>query len=315
MFPLIQNGVLGINRRNIELIARNNPRHLYPLVDDKLLTKRMCLAKGIPTPRLLARAQSHFELESLSRRLDELDDFVMKPSRGAMGNGIIVITGRDGKDFLKASGKALKPSRLRHHASSILSGLYALSGQDDRVLIEERLRVHPELAKASFGGVPDVRVIIYKGYPVMAMARLPTARADGRANLHQGAVGVGIDVATGRGVAAIQNNRAIPTHPDTGLRLAGMLLPFYDDILAICVQAADETGLGYLGADIVVDEARGPVLLELNARPGLSVQICNRQGLIPRLRDVEVAEQTRRSPHERIAWSRERALVWRSKSK
>lgn len=315
MFPLIPNGVLGINRRNIELISRNNPRHLYPLVDDKLLTKKMCLAKGIPTPGLLAKAQSHFELERLSRRLDELEDFVMKPSRGAMGNGIIVITGRDGKDFLKASGKALRPNRLRHHASSILSGLYALGGQDDRVMIEERLRVHPELAKVSFGGVPDVRVIIYHGYPIMAMARLPTSVADGRANLHQGAVGVGIDVGTGRGVSAIQDNRSIRAHPDTGVRLSGMLVPYYREILEICVQAADETGLGYLGADIVVDESRGPVLLELNARPGLSVQICNRQGLIPRLSDVDAAAKEPRSAHERIAWSRDRATVWRSTSK
>ena len=45
-------GVLGINRRNAEIIRRWNPRRLYPLVDDKLLTKRLALAAGMPVPEL-----------------------------------------------------------------------------------------------------------------------------------------------------------------------------------------------------------------------------------------------------------------------
>jgi D-alanine-D-alanine ligase-like ATP-grasp enzyme len=40
-------------------------------------------------------------------------------------------------------------------------------------------------------------------------------------------------------------------------------------------------GLGYLGADIVLDHRQGPLLLEANARPGLAIQIANGQGLLP----------------------------------
>ena len=52
---------------------RWNPRRLYPRVDDKLLTKRLCAAAGIPIPKLLAVAAHHFELRALpalSRTID-----------------------------------------------------------------------------------------------------------------------------------------------------------------------------------------------------------------------------------------------------
>jgi len=53
------------------------------------------------------------------------------------------------------------------------------------------------------------------------------------------------------------------------------------------------TGLGYLGVDIVLDKAYGPMLLELNARPGLAIQVANQAGLRQRLAIArKIAEQT-----------------------
>lgn len=307
MISLSRLGILGINRRNVEIINRLNPRKNFPLVDDKLQTKELCRRAGIPTPGVLTSARSHFELRRLMSELSELSDFVMKPARGAMGNGIIVIVNREGESFVKASGKQLSPRRMQHHASGILAGLYALGGQEDAVIVEERLIVHPELAKASFQGVPDVRVIVYRGYPLMTMVRLPTKASDGRANLHQGAVGLGVAVSHGRGTHAIVKDRPVVAHPDTGERLVGMPIPEFDTVLDIAVKAADEAQLGYLGADVVVDAKRGPMLLELNARPGLSIQLCNQAGLLPLMAAIDREVPTPRSREERIAWSR--ALV------
>ena len=42
-----------------------------------------------------------------------------------------------------------------------------------------------------------------------------------------------------------------------------------------------------MGADIAIDRDHGPVFLELNARPGLSIQIANLDGLLGRLQRVE----------------------------
>jgi alpha-L-glutamate ligase-like protein len=298
---LRRHGVLGINGRNAEYTLRWNPRHLYPRVDDKLQTKELCEEAGIPTPKLLAAARHHFELRRLAGELLRLQDFVLKPARGAMGNGILVVRERDGERFVAAGGRSLALGDLLYHAAGIISGLYALGGQPDVAVVEERLVVDPDLAEIATDGVPDIRVVVYRGAPAMAMTRLPTRRSSGRANLHQGAVGAGIDLATGRTTHAILQSRPIDAHPDSGEPLLGRTMPGFQDLLAIAVRAAEETGLGYVGADLVVDARRGPVLLEMNARPGLMVQLANRAGLLPRLRAIDREWRPGRSVPERLA--------------
>lgn len=298
---LRRQGVLGINGRNADYTLRWNPRRCYPNVDDKLRTKELCRRAGIPTPQLLAVARHHFELRKLGPELARLQDFVLKPAHGAMGNGILVVRGRDGERFLAAGGRRLLLGDLLYHAAGIISGLYALAGQPDEAMVEERLVVHPEMAAIATDGVPDIRVVVYRGVPAMAMTRLPTRRSGGRANIHQGAVAAGIDLGSGRTTHAIQQSRPIQLHPDSGEPLLDREIPGFKDLLSIAVRAADETGLGYVGADLVVDARRGPVLLEMNARPGLMVQLANRAGLLPRLRAIDRSWQADRSLDERLA--------------
>lgn len=297
---LHRHGVLGINQRNAAFTLRWNPRSKYPTVDDKLLTKELCARAGIPSPRLLAVARHHFEVRVLREAVRELESFVLKPARGAMGNGILVVSGRDGDRFRVAGGRWVAIDDLAYHAAGIISGLYALAGQTDVAFVEERLKVHPELAAIATDGVPDIRIVIFRGVPVMAMTRLPTQRSGGRANIHQGAVAAGIDLATGVTTHAIQHNAPILRHPDTGEGLIGRAIPGFAALVAIAVRAADETGLGYVGADMVVDAEHGPVLLEMNARPGLMIQLANHAGLLPRLRAIEDSFEPGRSVDDRI---------------
>jgi alpha-L-glutamate ligase-like protein len=308
---LQRRGVLGINRRNAEYTLHWNPRRLYKTVDDKIITKRLCEAAGIPTPRLLAAARHHFELRQLGAALEGLSSFALKPASGAMGNGILVVIARDRDRFLRPGGRSVTMPGLLHHASSIVSGLYSLGGQPDTAMVEEKLNVHPDLAAIASDGVPDVRVILYRGVPVMAMTRLPTHQSGGRANLHQGAVGAGVDLNTGRILHAVRENRYIGNHPDTGEPLIGHEIPSFEKVLDIAVAAGDQTGLGYVGADVVVDADQGPMILELNARPGLAVQIANRAGLLPRLLAIDRAAGAERSCPERVALGRNIALTAR----
>lgn len=301
--------MLGINERNSSYTLKWNRRSLYPRVDDKLLTKRLLAQAGIPVPRLLAVAELHFELRALRDVLADLDSFVLKPAHGAMGNGIVVVLRRDGARWLRSGGRTTSMDHLLYHAASIISGLYALGGQRDVAMVEERLELHHALHDVAYEGVPDVRVIVFRGIPVMSMIRLPTHRSAGRANLHQGAIGAGIDLASGLTSYAISRGAPVRRHPDTEAPVLGVPVPFFDEILRIAVRASDETGLGYVGTDVVVDERRGPVVLELNARPGLAIQSANQAGLRPRLVAALQCWRAGLSVEERVAIGREIARL------
>lgn len=275
-------GLLGMNRRNGQYILQNNPRHLYPLVDDKLKTKELLDAHQIPTPELYFSITGNYELKAI-REIKFLKEFVVKPARGAEGRGIIVLVDKQGKEWRKASGEVLSSEDLEYHVSNILAGLYSLGGTDDKAFLEYRVRSHDIFKKITYRGVPDIRVILYKGIPLMSMLRLPTKESDGKANLHQGAVGAGIHMLDGTTLGGVHKNKLIEIHPDTHESISGLKIPFWDEILEIASKIYDVFKLGYIGVDFVIDHILGPLILELNARPGLNIQLANRQGLLPRL--------------------------------
>lgn len=276
-----------MNARNLEFIGRYNRRSLYPLVDNKLSTKHLAQDHNLSTPALHLAISEQHEVNGAVGVLGTLDGFAIKPAKGSGGKGIWVITGRDDTNFVKSSGAVITDSDLRRHMSNILAGLYSLGGGVDSVIIEDLMRLDPRFQGLSHEGIPDVRIVVFQGYPVMAMLRLATHASDGKANLHQGAIGVGLNIADGTFAGAVQFGRPIRQHPDTGRELSAIQIDSWPVILELAAQCFDMTGLGYLGTDIVIDRDRGPMLLELNARPGLAIQIANNRGLIPRLRHIE----------------------------
>jgi len=296
-------GILGMNARNVDYIGQYNDRRLYPLVDNKLLTKKMALKEGIKTPDLLGSIAFQSEVKNMDNFIPKGEGFVIKPAQGSGGKGILVILSHDGENFYKPSGEAVDKAELKRHVSNTLSGLYSLGGKDDVAVFEKLIEFDNVFDGFSYEGVPDVRVIIYRGYPVMAMMRLSTSTSDGKANLHQGAVGVGIHIATGRAVNAISFDRLVRYHPDTKKDLFSLKVPHWEEILEIATRSYDMTGLGYLGADIVLDKRRGAMLLELNARPGLAIQIANNIGMLERFNKIDEVANTPRSFDERIAFS------------
>lgn len=284
---LRQLGVMGINQRNADYIMRYNPRHLYPLVDDKLKTKQRAIDHDIAVPELYNVVEIQHQVAELSSYLPEEADFVIKPANGSGGNGILVIDGKMGKHYRKASGDLISLEAIQHHTSNTLSGMYSLGGLPDKAIIEYRVKFDLFFQHISYQGVPDIRVIVFKGIPVAAMVRLPTRQSDGKANLHQGAMGIGIDLRTGTSTHGVCQNQSLTIHPDTGYPTNNITIPHWDKILRLAIKCADCVGLGYLGVDIVLDRELGPLMLELNARPGLNVQLANHCGLLHNLHIVE----------------------------
>jgi hypothetical protein len=100
-------------------------------------------------------------------------------------------------------------------------------------------------------------------------------------------VGAGIDVSSGETLLGVCGNEIVEEHPDTGALVSGLRIPQWDFILQLAAKGLDVTGLGFLGVDIVIDRDRGPLILEMNARPGLNIQIANCSGLSERVSRID----------------------------
>lgn len=279
--------ILGMNSRNLEYIRPFNRVRAKRLADNKLLSKRVLKKNAIAVPDLIAQIKTIEDLENFDWQTLP-DSFVLKPNRGFGGEGIIVVYGRKKRRddaWIKADGSIITIDDLKNHTRNILDGSYSLSGIPDTAFFEERLKLLKLFKPYAFKGIPDIRIIVFNKMPIMAMLRLPTKESNGKANLAQGAIGVGIDLATGVTTTAVAGKQKIIEYlPGTRLLLSGIKIPHWMDILNLAVRSQEISGLGFLGADIAIDNVRGPVILELNARPGLAIQVANLSGLKGRLR-------------------------------
>lgn len=297
-------GVLGINARNADYVLRYNQRRLYPLVDDKAKTKTLALEHGVAVPDLYGMVEIERDVDGLPDILAGHDAFVIKPANGTQGEGITVIVGRAGEYFRKADGSLVSLDDLKFLVSNTLSGIYSLGGMSDKALVEYLVKFDPVFERIAYRGVPDVRIIVFLGVPVMSMVRLPTRMSDGKANLHRGCIGAGVDIATGKTLTAVWKNTIVETHPDTGNPVSDVQIPEWEKLLDIAARSYEMTGLGYQGIDLVLDKDRGPMMLELNARPGLNIQIANREGLRHRLEKIEDQIDNLKTVEDRIAFAR-----------
>lgn len=300
-------GVLGLNERNADFIMKHNPRRLYPRVDDKAITKDLALEAGMAVPDLYGVIRNQGEVRHFADIVDKYESFVVKPAQGSGGDGILVITGRSKRNrdkFRLSNGLLVSRGEIQHHISNIVGGQYSLSGNSDKALIEYCVRFDPTFEEVSYQGVPDIRVVVYRGYPAMAMVRLPTRASDGKANLHQGAVGAGVDMATGETLRGVLQNDVVDEHPDTGALITGLSIPQWSFILESSARGFEVTGLGYLGVDMIIDRDKGPLILEMNARPGLNIQIANCAGLATRIARIDQLQAAGMTPEERAALSR-----------
>ena len=243
-------------------------------------------------------------------RWEELEgNIVIKPESGYGGEGIIIIRkrGKWAGEWQKMNGEVMTSNDLTLHCQEILAGKYSLHTMPDTVLVEERIKIHPLFLALTKSGTPDIRVIVYNNVPVMAMFRIPTEKSGGKANLHQGAIGLGLDLATGITTFGIENGESIYRIYDYGKKkkrkVNGIKIPFWREILETAINCQKAIpSLGFIGVDVVLDKEKGPMVLEVNARPGLSIQVCNKAGL--KLRMEKVDEITVRSVEHAITLSK-----------
>ncbi|MFA5947560.1 MAG: tyrosine/phenylalanine carboxypeptidase domain-containing protein [Candidatus Gracilibacteria bacterium] len=281
-----EKGILGINARNLLYIKPFNPKKAIKLADDKIKSKRFLSAREIPVPKLYSIIKTFTELEKFD--FNSLpQSFVVKPNQGFGGEGIIPIIGKEKQYWISSDGEKLTKEDLKDHIIDILDGRYSIANVNDSVFFEQLIISDESIGKYAYKGLPDIRIVVHNLIPVMAMLRLPTKESKGRANIHQGAVAVGIDISKGQTTHISYKNKIIEHLPEGLGNLKGLKIPYWDKILLIASKIQLITNLGYLAVDIAIDKNMGPVLLEINARAGLGVQIANLAPLKKRLEKVQ----------------------------
>ena len=282
--------VLSMNQRNLHYIYPHNHRRDFPIADNKLLTKEVLSDAAVTVPDTLVSYSSFFELRTLAADLAQHDDFVIKPARGSGGGGIIVITQKEGELWYSPGGKSYSLEQIKKHLTDIIFGIYSF-GLNDHAIIEQRIDQHPLMSKLSPLGLADVRIILHKDAPILCMSRIPTLESDGKANLHQGALGIGINIQTGLTTHALLKDNFVTHHPDTNIELIGFAIPYWEQVMEMSRVAAKCVPLKYLGIDISIGVS-GPVLLEINVRPGLQIQNANQTGMRQQLEALNQEPQS-----------------------
>ncbi|MCK5020610.1 MAG: DUF1704 domain-containing protein [Candidatus Peribacteraceae bacterium] len=275
-----------MNARNLLYIKPFNPRKVVALADDKLKTKAFLAARGIPTAKIYARIENRNQLKEFD--VNTLpNECVLKPNYGFGGEGILILKGRDKQGKFLIGGKyPVTEEEIKEHIEDILDGMFSVNGKSDTAFFEQILSPHNCFAKFRPAGLPDIRIIVFNMVPVMAMLRIPTSDSQGKANVHLGGIGIGIDISKGITTHAAQFHSIITSLPHGGSP-ANIQIPYWDEILLICSRIQQITNIGYLACDIAIDENMGPALLEVNARAGLMVQLANLAPLRARLEKVK----------------------------
>jgi alpha-L-glutamate ligase-like protein len=213
--------------------------------------------------------------------------FVVKPNWGFWGKWILVFT-EISPDwcYVTNDSKIFSKKDLLAHFRNILDWFYSLSWNRDKVLIEKKIELDEEIELLWKYWLPDIRIITFNMVPVMAMLRVPTKASNWKANLHIWACWVGIDIWTGKLTYITSNSKIIKSIPGIW-DVRWLKLPRWDEALALAVKVQQVTKIWYIGCDIVLDKIDWPLVLEINIRPWLEVQVANMAPLKDRLEKVE----------------------------
>ncbi|MHB8442817.1 MAG: sugar-transfer associated ATP-grasp domain-containing protein [Patescibacteria group bacterium] len=297
-------GLLGMNARNLLFIDKK----ATVISNSKIRSKKRLKDFNIPVSKTIATIKNLEEFENFDFSSLPLS-FVLKPNRGLGGEGIVIVYGKKKKKYdeedswIMPNKEVITLTKLKSHILDILNGNFSINPGNDIALFEERIKVIPLFSKFTRQGLPDIRIIVYRNIPIMAECRIPTIESKGKANLHSGGVGVGIDIANGITTNAILKDSSIEVHPDTGERLSGIKIPYWNKILEMSILSSLAIDAKFLGVDIAIDKNNGPLILEVNARPGLAIQIANNDGLKERL--LSVSKIKTKNPQSSIRIAKE----------
>jgi len=309
--------ILWQNERNLEFIKWKNTSFARYLADSKLRTKEFLQSKNIPVPENFYVIKKHSQLLDLDLSILK-PPFVVKPNFGYWWNWILVIDNVDSVgNYITNTWEIISKRKMMQHFRDILDWFFSLSWNRDQVVIERKVELDESIALIWKYWLPDIRVIVYNMIPIIAMLRVPTEESGWKANLHVWACWVWVEVWTWKLTHITSKNKIIKTIPWIG-DIRWLELPHWDKVLELTSSLQQITWIWYLACDIVLDKEKGPLLLEVNIRPWLSVQNANLMPLWARLKKVEWITVTSVEKWVRLAkdlfgsdlWERIKNITW-----
>ena len=119
-----------------DLIDKRNPKEILETMD-KLEEKARLREAGVPIPETFLILETEEDIERYSQWLgNQTMGFVVKPSKGHGGSGVLVVNRRVAQRFILTSGKGVEASYLIMHANRIIEGAYTKK-VPDRAIVEE----------------------------------------------------------------------------------------------------------------------------------------------------------------------------------
>ena len=196
--------------------------------------------------------------------------FIVKPEAGYRGVGISLLRGGDA-GLVRQRGRLCEAFRMSHVPP---------------VALIERVVPQGPFWMALFPGTGNtIRVLTgwMPGEPqpiiLRAVQRIGTADTVPTDNWSGGGVCAIVDLESGRlgpgRVNPLKSKspvRQYETHPDTGARIEGAILPHWDRIRETVLRASTSSPLNrYVGWDVLVDDEGTPVIVEASGRSDLDL--------------------------------------------
>jgi hypothetical protein len=225
-----------------------------------------CLAAGLRTAPVLAQFEKGKVKARAGEALPPIDLFV----KLVEGKG-----GRGAESWRHENGRWHR-GRLSLDEAGLIKHL-ADHSHVGALLLQPRLVNHPDFADVNLGTLSTFRVVTAldeqeKPELIGAVLRMPSRADSAVDNFHAGGIAAPVDPATGRlGVASDMGlkptTRWHEVHPVTGGRIAGRIVPYWPEVLALVAEAHAKLGdRVVIGWDVAV-LSDGPAIVEANGLP------------------------------------------------
>ncbi len=272
-----------LSRKRLTKIQKKlNPESWAPILKNKGIFYRHCIALDIPVPKIYGIFLKEmsgwcFDNSILNNRDDwrlffenkVCDKFVIKPTHGAFGSGVSVFSRKQG-GFIDSVGKMHTPSEMY----SVMN----LDSKHDGFLIQKRLRNHSEIIRltnteylqtARITTLIDARNcchIIHAHLKLITGSNVTDGFDKGQSGNIQAMIGLDDGILKPAVTMAQDGSglRTLDIHPKTGIKISGFALPFWNDACTLVRDAAIKfTPLQTIGWDVAFTPD-GPVIVEGN---------------------------------------------------